>query len=78
VIPFLIDAAEKARGEAKAAVLQALAALKAPRPPRQRVKRSPSDPDQRVRRWAALLLWEVGAKVALPELQQALEEIEPQ
>lgn len=72
----LIDAAEHARGEAKVAIFEALAALKA-REAVPAARKALSDPDQRVRRWAALLLREVTAKEALPELRQALDDKDP-
>ncbi|NJD67289.1 MAG: HEAT repeat domain-containing protein [candidate division NC10 bacterium] len=70
-IPPLIDAAEQAQGEAKVAMFEALAMLKASQAVRA-ARQALSDPDQRVRRWAAVLLREVGAKEALPEMQRAL------
>ncbi len=72
----LIDAAEQAQGEAKVAVFEALAALKASQAV-PTARKALSDPDQRVRRWAAVLIREVGAKEALPELQRALWDKDP-
>lgn len=75
-VPILIDAAETAGGETKVAMFEALATLKASQAiPAART--ALSDPDQRVRRWAALLLREAEAKEALPELRQALRDEDP-
>ncbi len=75
-IPPLIDAAAQASGEAKVAIFEALAALKASQAA-PAARTALSDPDQRVRRWAALLLREVGAKEALPELRRAIADEDP-
>jgi HEAT repeat protein len=75
-IPSLVDAAEKAGGEARVATLEALAGLKASQAI-PAARKALSDPDQRVRRWAAVLLREVGAKEALPELERALADEDP-
>jgi HEAT repeat protein len=75
-IPSLIDAAEQTHGEAKVAMFEALTALKASQAvPVART--ALSDPDQRVRRWAAVLLREVGARDVLPEIQRALWDKDP-
>lgn len=75
-IPPLIDTVPTLQGEARVAAFEALAALKA----REAVpvaRHALSDPDQRVRRWAAALLREVDAKEAMPELRQALSDEDP-
>jgi HEAT repeat protein len=75
-IPPLIDVAATLQGEARVAAFETLAALKA-RDAVPAARKALSDPDQRVRRWAAVLLREVGAKEALPELRQALADEDP-
>ncbi|MBI2883498.1 MAG: HEAT repeat domain-containing protein [Candidatus Methylomirabilis oxyfera] len=75
-IPSLIDAAEQTQGEAKVAVFEALAALRASQAV-PTARKALWDPDQRVRRWAAVLLQEVGAREALPELHRALADTDP-
>lgn len=75
-VPPLIDAAEQAQGEAKGAMFEALAALKASQAV-PAARKALSDPNQRVRRWAAVLIREVGAREALPEMQRALADEDP-
>jgi HEAT repeat protein len=72
----LIDAVEQAQGEAKVAIFEALTALKASQAV-PAARKALSDPEQRVRRWAAVLLREVGAKEALPEMRRALTDNDP-
>lgn len=75
-IPPLIDGAERTHGEAKVAMFEALTVLKASQAV-PAARRALSDPHQRVRRWAAVLLRETGAKEALPDIQRALADTDP-
>lgn len=72
----LIDASEQAQGEAKIAMFEALVTLKASQAvPAARA--ALSDPEPRVRRWAAILLRETSPKEALPEMRRALADKDP-
>jgi HEAT repeat protein len=75
-IPPLIVQSRSPDTELRIAVFEALVALRATEAvPAARA--ALTDPAERVRRWAALLLRELDAREALPELRTALGDIDP-
>jgi HEAT repeat protein len=76
-IPHLISLASSKSIELRVAVFEALATLKAKDAVPAARKSLSSDPEQQVRRWAALLLREIGDREALPDLRRALSDADP-
>lgn len=75
--PALLALAETPQADLRVAVFEALATLKARGAVPAARRALASDTEQRVRRWAAVLLREVSAKDALPELRRALSDPDP-
>lgn len=76
-VPALLAAAGRPDAELRAAVFEALAALNDRRAIPAAREALAKATEFRVRRWAAVLLKEVGAREALPDLRQALSDPDP-
>jgi HEAT repeat protein len=76
-VPDLLSLTEAAETELRIAVYEALALLKAREAVPAARKALVEDQEQRVRRWAVVLLRGVSVKDALPELRRALSDPDP-